>query len=312
MAQGGRPIQTILIAGPTAGGKSALALALAERLGGEIINADSMQVYAELPVLSAAPGPAERARVPHRLYGVLKADEPCSAARWAALARDAIAAAHAAGRAAILVGGTGLYFRALLDGLADIPNVPAEVRAEATALHARLGGGAFRTALAVRDPTLAARLAPGDTQRLIRAWEVVEATGRPLSEWQAGGTAGALDLPWNGIVLAPPRDLLLARFGPRLRGMVEAGALDEVRGLVARGLDPALPAMKAVGVPALRRHLAGEIDLDEALALAEIDTRRYSKRQLTWARKHMADWLWFGSTQQMESLTSESLRFIQT
>jgi tRNA dimethylallyltransferase len=312
MAPEERPVQTILIAGPTAGGKSALALALAERLGGEIINADSMQVYAELPVLSAAPGPAERARAPHRLYGVMSAAEPCSAARWAALARDAIHAAHAAGRPAILVGGTGLYFRALVEGLAEIPDVPAEVRAEATALHAKLGGAAFRAALAARDPVLALRLAPGDTQRLIRAWEVAEATGRPLSDWQADGVAGALDLPWKGIVLAPPRALLLARFGPRLAAMTQAGALDEVRGLVARGLAPALPAMKAVGVPALQRHLAGEIGLGDALALAEIDTRRYAKRQLTWARKHMAGWLWVDGAQQMESLVAESLSFIRT
>ena len=310
MALGEGPVETILIAGPTAGGKSGLALALAERLGAEIINADSMQVYSELPLLTARPGPADLARAPHVLYGTLSAADPCSAARWAGMARAAIAEAHGRGRRAILVGGTGLYFRALTEGLADIPDVPEEIRAEATALHARLGGEGFRRELSRRDPDIAARLAPGDTQRLIRAFEVALATGRPLSDWQRAGNSGALDLPWRGLVLSPPLEVLRARFLPRLEAMVAAGARDEVRAFLDLGLDPALPAMKAVGLPPLARHLRGEIGLGPALAAAEIDTRRYAKRQLTWARKHMADWLWLDGAQQMESLLPEIFHFI--
>ncbi len=311
MGDGKEPVRTILIAGPTASGKSALALALAERLGAEVINADSMQVYAALPLLTAQPSASDLGRAPHRLYGTRPPDDPCSAARWAVLARAAIADAHAAGRMALLVGGTGLYFRALVEGLAEIPDIPADVRAEVTARHARLGGDAFRAELALHDPRLAERLAPGDTQRLIRGLEVFLATGRPLSDWQGAGRAGALDVPWRGLVMAPPTDVLRARFLPRLQAMAEAGLVAEVQGFLATCPDALLPLSRAVGMAPLRRHVVGEIGLAEALGLAEIDTRHYAKRQLTWARKHMIDWFWPGFAQQMESLVAESLAFIR-
>jgi tRNA dimethylallyltransferase len=275
----------IVIAGPTASGKSALALGLAERLGGVIINADSMQVYRDLTILTARPGPADEARAPHRLYGVLPGDTPCSAGRWLELALAEINAALAAGRRPIVVGGTGLYLKALTEGIADIPPVPEAVRAEARARHARLGGAVFHAELARCDPAMADRLAPGDTQRLIRAWEVRHATGRSLAEWQAAPPAGPPPgLTFAVFALRPPRSALYAACDGRFGRMVEAGALDEVRALEARRLDPALPVMKALGVPELRRHLRGELPLDAAIGLARQATRRYAKRQMTWLR----------------------------
>src|SRR4051812_3908656 len=225
-----RPGTAVLaIGGPTASGKSALALDAAEAFGGTVINADSMQVYADLAVLTARPGPEALARVPHRLYGVLPATEACSAARWRDMALDAIAEAAGQGRLPVVVGGTGLYLRALMEGLAEIPSVPAPVRADARARHARLGGPAFHAGLAARDPAMAARLAPGDTQRLIRAWEVLEATGRSLADWQAAPSAGPPPgLRFATLVLDPPRDALYAACDGRFRAMVAAGALDEV------------------------------------------------------------------------------------
>ncbi len=279
----------VLVAGPTASGKSALALVLAEALGGVVINADSMQVYRELRILTARPGAAEEARAPHRLYGVLPAAEACSAARWRALAVAEIAAARETARPPILVGGTGLYFRALTQGLAPVPRIPAEVRAEARARHARLGGPAFHAQLAKRDPATARGLAPGDEQRLIRAWEVIEATGIPLAEWQRRPSPGeSFSGPILSLVLAPPRAGLYAACDARFTRMVAGGALDEVAALDALGLDPSLPAMKALGVPELRRHLGGELSLDEAIAAAQKATRNYAKRQLTWFRHQMA------------------------
>ncbi len=276
---------TIIVAGPTASGKSGLAVELAEALGGVVINADSMQVYRELAVLTARPGPADLARAPHRLYGVLPGSQPCSAGRWRDLALAEIAAAQGQGRRPIVAGGTGLYLEALVAGIADIPPVPEEIAAAAAARHAELGGAAFRAELAGLDPAAAARLPPGDTQRLIRAWAVVRATGRTLAAWQDAAPAGPPPgLTFDLIVLMPPRAPLYAACDARFRAMIAAGALDEVRGLLARGLDPALPVMKALGVPPLRRHLAGEIDLAAAIALAQRDTRRYAKRQLTWLR----------------------------
>lgn len=268
----------VVIGGPTASGKSALALDAAEAFGGTVINADSMQVYRDLRILTARPGPAEEARAPHRLYGVLDAAEPCSAARWRGMALEEIEAASVP----IVVGGTGLYIRALLEGLAPVPEIPASVRAEARALHRELGGAAFRALLAERDPEGAARLHEGDTQRLVRAYEVVLATGRPLGEWQRAGPRSPRPGPVLALVLLPPRATLYESCDRRLERMLEAGALDEVRRLLARNLDPALPAMKALGVPDFARHLRGEIPLAEALRLAQAATRQYAKRQTTW------------------------------
>jgi tRNA dimethylallyltransferase len=276
------PARVLVIAGPTASGKSGLALAAAERLGGRIVNADSMQVYRDLAILTARPAAEDLARAPHALYGILDGAEPCSAARWATLAREEIRATLEAGEVPILCGGTGLYLRTLLHGIAPVPEIPAEIRAAATARHAELGGEAFRQELAQLDPVGAERLRSGDTQRLIRAWEVATATGRPLSDWQREGRENALGLPVHAFTLLPPRPELYAATDGRLVRMVEAGAVEEVRRLLARGLDPALPVMKAV--PELGRYIAGEIGLDEAVAQAQQATRRYAKRQYTWFR----------------------------
>jgi tRNA dimethylallyltransferase len=277
----------LLVAGPTASGKSTLALALAEALNGVVVNADSMQVYRDLAVLKARPGPAELARAPHRLYGVLDAAELCSAARWSGLAEIEIAAAGRAGRLPILVGGTGLYFRALLRGLAPMPEIPEAVRRTARALHKELGGIKFHALLAGLDPETAARLHPSDSQRLMRAYEVVTGTGRSLGDWQRSASA-RVRVDTAAILLMPPRDVLYAAIDRRFEAMISAGALDEVRALMKRRLSLELPAFKAVGVPELARHLARELSLDEAIAAAQQASRRYAKRQMTWFRHQMA------------------------
>ena len=308
------PEPVVIVAGPTASGKSALALALGEALGGTIINADSMQVYRDLAVLTARPGPAELARAPHRLYGVIDAAEACSAGRWRDLALAEIATARAAGDVPILTGGSGLYLRALLEGLAPVPPVPAAVREEARALHARLGGEAFRRALAALDPEAARRLAAGDRQRLIRAYEVVTATGRPLADWRRsqGAAAGP---PAAAVLLLPPRAALYAACDARFLQMVERGAIDEVQALLARGLDPTLPAMRAVGVPELTALLAGRASREAAIAAGQQATRRYAKRQYTWFRHQMPE---NGALQKLtleeqfsESLAAKILPFIR-
>ena len=281
-----RPV--VLVGGPTASGKSALALDLAEALDGVVVNADSMQVYRDLSVVTARPGPDDLARAPHRLYGTVDGSERCSAAQWREMAVAEIEAVHAQGRLPIVAGGTGLYLRALTDGLSDIPDVPESVRAEAMARHAKLGGPAFHAALAERDPVMAERLNPGDSQRLVRAWEVLEATARSLAEWQAEPVSG----PPPGyrfltLVLVPPREPLYAACDRRFASMMGAGAVEEVRALLARRLDPALPIMKVLGVPEIGRFLAGEIDRDTAIAQAQQATRRYAKRQLTWFRNQV-------------------------
>ncbi len=278
----------LVIAGPTASGKSGLALDLARRLDGEIVNADSMQVYRELAVLTARPGPSALARVPHRLYGVLPAAERCSVARWRSLALAEIAAIHAADRIPIVVGGTGLYLRALMVGLAEIPESPPAVRAAAQARLLELGSAGLHAELARRDPITAERLRPGDRQRLVRAWEVLEATGRPLAEWHDHATEQPPSgLQFTVIVLDPPRPALYQACNGRFLAMLAAGALNEVRGLAALGLAPDLPALKALGIPELRRHLAGELDLPRAVALAQQATRNYAKRQVTWFRHQL-------------------------
>jgi len=282
----------IVIAGPTASGKSPLALAVAEAFGGTVINADSMQVYRELSVLTARPGAAACARAPHRLYGVLAAARRCSVALWREMATAEIAAAGAAGRVPVVVGGTGLYLDALMHGLAPVPEIPAAVRADARALYQRLGGSAFREALRRRDPASAARLEAGDSQRLVRAYEVVTATGRALPEWQAAARDAAdpgRRSDFLSLVLAPPRQALYAACDARFETMLAHGALDEVAALAALGLDPTLPLMKAVGVPELIAHLRGRIPLAEAIRRAQQATRRYAKRQTTWFRNRLGD-----------------------
>ena len=278
----------VVIGGPTASGKSGMALDIAVALGGTVINADSMQLYTDLDVLTARPGAEDLARAPHRLYGVLPASERGSAARWRDMALVEIAAAHAAGRLPVVVGGTGLYLRTLMEGLSAVPSIPEDVRKAAHARLRALGGEAFRAELVARDPA-SAKLNPGDTTRLTRAWEVLEATGHPLSHWQTQTAEGAPEgLRFTVLVLDPPRDALYANCDRRFRVMMGQGALDEVRQLDARNLDPDLPAMKALGVPELRAHLRGELSLDEAIALAQQSTRRYAKRQVTWFRHQLA------------------------
>ena len=262
----------VIVAGPTASGKSALGVALAEQFGGTIINADSQQVYRDLAVLSARPSPTEAARVPHRLYGVIDAGESCSVGRWLKLALAEIGIAKAEGRLPIFVGGTGLYLEALVKGLAEMPAIPAEAREEARALHAKLGAAAFHTALAELDPETAARLAPSDTQRLTRAYEVAKATGLPLSEWQRR-QAPVPALRAAAIVLMPAREALYAACDARVQHMVTAGAEAEADALLRRNLAPNLPAMKAVGIRELSALLAGRSSHAEALAAMQQATR---------------------------------------
>jgi tRNA dimethylallyltransferase len=279
-----------LIAGPTASGKSALALQLAEATNAEIVNADSMQLYAGLRVLTAGPAPDELARAPHHLFGAADAADGWSVGRWLRAAREALADIAARRRSAIVVGGTGLYFKALTEGLAEIPHIAADLRRAAGIEFEALGEAAFRERLARVDPAAAARIAPGDRQRLVRAWEVYAATGRSLSEHQASAQGALPAGGWRAVALEPPRPQLYARIDARLQAMVAQGALDEVRALLARNLDPDLPAMKAVGVRELAAHLAGHASLEDALAAAQQETRRYAKRQMTWMRGQMADW----------------------
>ncbi len=277
----------IVIGGPTASGKSSLALDLAERFGGTVINADSMQVYAELKILTARPDDAALRRVPHQLYGFISAGERCSAGRWRLAALEAIGAVRAAGRLPILVGGTGLYIRALLDGLSEIPDIAPSAKARVQALWEAGGLAAIRTSLAARDPDMAAKLNPSDTQRHIRALEVIEATGRSLASFQTKGAPAPLPGRVIRLVLEPPREALRAACDARLLAMVEQGALHEVEALLALDLDPALPAMKAVGVRELGAYLAGRCSLEHAIRDAQAATRQYAKRQQTWFRHQM-------------------------
>ena len=296
----------LVIGGPTASGKSALALELAERLAiegprGAVINADSMQVYRELPVLTAQPDAAAQARAPHLLYGVLGLEETCSAGRWLEMAKGAIAEARAAGRVPIVVGGSGLYLRALMGGLNEIPPVPDATRAAVRARLAEIGPAAFHARLAAQDPEMAARLRPTDPQRLARAAEVLAATGRSLADWQRDAVPPPVAGTIRAVLVAPPREALYAACDSRFVGMLAAGALEEARAVAMRlaaaraagaPLDPALPALKALGLRELLAHLAGEIGLEEAAAAAQMATRRYAKRQMTWFRgQFLTDYL---------------------
>jgi tRNA dimethylallyltransferase len=275
----------IVVAGPTASGKSALALRLAETFGGAIVNADSMQVYRELRVLSARPGPEDEARAPHRLYGVLSARETCSAGRWRRMALEAVAEADRMGRVPILVGGTGLYLRALMAGLAEIPEIPEAVRREVRAHHAAIGQERFRAELEARDPDTAARLDPREPQRHIRAMEVLRATGKPISTWLSETQAGeGWTRPTFVQLVMPAREALIASCDARFDAMMRGGALEEAKTVAAMALDPVLPATRALGLRELLSHLAGDMPLDEAVATAKAATRRYAKRQATWFR----------------------------
>jgi tRNA dimethylallyltransferase len=288
---GDQRASVLVIAGPTASGKSALAMALALKAGGTLINADSMQLYRELAVLSARPTAAEMARVPHRLFGTLPAAEPCSAGRWRELALAAIAATQAEGRLPILVGGTGLYLEALMRGIADLPPIPDEVRARLQDRMKKEGGLiALYRQLQACDPAVASRIAPTDRQRILRALELYEATGKPLSAWQAEtGRLPPPDLAFDIRLLLPPRAALYAACDRRFARMVEAGALEEVRALLALKLDPSLPSMKAIGVAELGAYLTGKTDLEAAIAAGQQATRRYAKRQYTWFRHRLPE-----------------------
>jgi tRNA dimethylallyltransferase len=282
----------ILIAGPTASGKSALASALAEKLGGVVINADSMQVYRDLRIITARPTPHEERRAPHRLYGHVDAAENYSAGRWCAEAVVALAA-RAPHEPAIIVGGTGLYFNALTRGLAAVPPIPAAIRDEVRARLVSEGSAALHAELRARDPAAAARLKPGDRARITRALEVVLATGRSLLQWHEHGMPPSVDLARVAkVFLTPAREELFRRIDARFDAMIAAGALEEVRSLAARNLNPNLPAMKAHGVPWLVRHLSGEITLAEAVEHAKLETRQYTKRQATWFRNQLPVFEW--------------------
>jgi tRNA dimethylallyltransferase len=276
-----------LIAGPTASGKSALALRLAQHVGGEIVNADALQLYTDLPLLTARPSPEEEARVPHHLFGKVDGADGWSVGHWL---REATSRLNGASTPMIVVGGTGLYFKALTEGLAEIPPIPPQVREASHQLYDQLGEQAFREGLAAVDAAAAGRIGPGDRQRLCRAWEVHSATGVSLTAWQARTDSSLNEGSWQAVLLEPPRHSLYGRCDARLETMLEDGVLDEVAALRARELDPALPIMKAVGFREFAAHLAGSLTRDEALEAARQETRRYAKRQTTWARGQMADW----------------------
>ncbi|WP_380879188.1 tRNA dimethylallyltransferase [Sphingomonas sp. DBB INV C78] len=278
-----------LIAGPTASGKSALALALAEKTGGVVINADASQVYRDLRLLSARPLAEEEARAPHRLFGHIDGAESCSAARWADEAKAEIATTHASGRLPILVGGTGLYIRTLIDGIAPVPDIDPAVRAVVRALPV----AEAHAALAEEDPEAAARLNPADTTRVARALEVVRSTGRPLSQWQElreGGIGQAVRIV--PAILLPPRDWLRTRCDRRFEAMLDEGAIAEVEALIARRLDPGLPVMRAIGVPEIAEFLGERLDRETMVDRATAATRQYAKRQYTWFRQQPpAQWM---------------------
>jgi tRNA dimethylallyltransferase len=303
--------RAIVIAGPTASGKSQLASALAERLGGVIINADSMQVYRELAVLTARPQAGELARLPHALYGFVGGEEAYSAGRYGRDAAGAIAAARQAGRVPIVVGGTGLYLQALLQGLSPVPSTDPAVRAHwrqqaqarpARELHALLGA---------RDPIMAARLQPSDPQRIVRALEVFDSTGRSLADWQRRPGRPVLEASDTiPLLVLPPAASHAAAIAQRFQRMLAEGALEEVRRLLALGLSPELPIMRALGVAPLAEHLAGRQSLAAAAAAAELATRQYAKRQMTWFRRNMMSWRAY-ETKEMERTTAEILAFIE-
>ncbi len=282
----------VLIAGPTASGKSAAALELAEDIGGVVINADSMQVYREAPILTAQPSAEDRARAPHLLYGHVSAREVYSVGRWRDDAAKALDEARAMGRVPIFAGGTGMYFMALTDGLSHIPATPDEVRDTARALLDDIGVEALHARLAERDPLTASKLRPSDPQRVLRAYEVLESTGRSLAQWQeAPGEPVLKDAKIAAFVLDPSRDTRRALIAERFEKMLEAGALDEARAL--EGLDPSLPAAKLLGLRPLQALAKGTLTRGEALDGAITATRQFAKRQMTWFRHRMPHYIWY-------------------
>lgn len=288
--------RAILIAGPTASGKSALAHGLAERLSGTVINADSMQVYRDLRVLSARPADADMGDVPYRLYGHVGGADAYSAARYAEEARAALEAAWAEDRMPIVVGGTGLYFKALLEGLSPIPGIPDEIRSCWRQRAADDGPAALHAVLAARDPEMAGRLRPTDPQRIVRALEVLDATGVSLARWQEKSGKPAIQLAETlPLVVSPPRDELTRRIDARFDLMMNEGAAEEARALMERNLDPDLPVMRALGVRPLVEMLTGALSRDEAVERAKAETRQYAKRQLTWLRRNMNAWKWLST-----------------
>lgn len=307
-----RPHKAILLTGPTGGGKSVLALEIAELIGGAIVNADSMQVYRDLSVLSARPNAEDQARVPHHLYGVIAPGDRCSVGRWLRMVGPVLTELRAAGRTPVFVGGTGLYLKALTEGLAPVPEIPPEVKARAAELATTLEPAEFHRRLAERDPEMAARLNPSDVQRVRRAWEVIEATGVSLAQWQAGDHTRPLIPVGNTLrlILDPPRETVYARCDARFDAMIEAGAVAEVEALKALGLAPELPIMKALGVPELGACLAGELSFEHAVERAKTATRRYAKRQSTWFRHQMPGWRRIDA-QYLESFKEEILSFIR-
>ncbi|HMM92425.1 MAG TPA: tRNA (adenosine(37)-N6)-dimethylallyltransferase MiaA [Bradyrhizobium sp.] len=285
--------KAVLIAGPTASGKSALALELAQKTGGIVINTDSMQVYRDLRIITARPTVAEEARAPHRLYGHVDASVNFSAGAWVADAEKVLAEARAAKRLPIFIGGSGLYFKALTRGLSAVPPIRPEIREDVRARLERCGVEALHAELARRDPVSAERLKPRDRTRIARALEVIEATGRALPDWHREGLPPLLPPgDFTALFLAPERDQLYAQIDARFDTMLEAGALEEVAALAARKLDPLLPAMKAHGVPALIRYLSSEVTRDQAAETGRADTRHYAKRQFTWFRHQLPEFEW--------------------
>jgi tRNA dimethylallyltransferase len=295
----------VLIAGPTASGKSALALNAAESLGGVIVNADSMQVYRDLRVITARPTADDEARAPHKLYGFVDAAENYSVGRWYRDVEDALKEISKQGRVPILVGGTGLYFKALTSGLAAVPSIPADIRASVRGRLQNEGAPAMHAELMRLDPATAQRITVNDRSRISRALEVVLATGRTLSDWHREGLPALID-PVRAVkvFITCERKELVRRIEVRFETMIKSTALDEVRRLAGRKLDPTLPAMKAHGVPWLIRHLRGEISREEAIAGAVMDTRRYAKRQLTWFRNQMKDWVWADPSDALSGIRS--------
>ncbi|MBO6796745.1 tRNA (adenosine(37)-N6)-dimethylallyltransferase MiaA [Maricaulis sp.] len=280
----------LLIAGPTAAGKTALAIEAARHLDGEIINADSMQIYAGLPIITACPDDEERAAAPHHLFATIDPAQRWSVGEWSQAALALVDEISARGKTPILVGGTGLYFNALTIGLAPVPEISAETRARATALLEDEGLDAVRAEAERQDPFSAARIKPADKQRLLRLVEVGWETGRPLSSFHSETTPLLGERAWRGIVIEPDRQALYDRIDLRFDLMLDAGALEEVRAFRSRGLDPDLPAMKALGVPQLIAHLDGTLDLAEAIEISKRESRRYAKRQMTWFRNQQAGW----------------------
>ncbi len=279
----------IMVAGPTASGKSSLAMDIAAEFDGVVINADSMQVYQELRILTARPSEEDERRVDHRLYGVNAPSQNCAVGRWRDLAVREVEAVLEVGRIPVITGGTGLYIRALMRGLATIPDVAASVRAGVQSDFDQDSGASLYAELSRCDPDTAARIAPGDQQRLIRAVEVYRATGKPLSAWLSSGNQGSLNVAFCPLVLMPPRDGLYPRIDARFHQMIEEGALDEVRNLLSLGLDPMLSVMKAVGVRELGGYLSGESSLESAISKAQQASRNYAKRQMTWFRNQIPE-----------------------